>query len=175
MANILITGYPGAGKTTLIRELVSELRAGNPQGFYTQEIRTAGVRKGFEWVDLRGGRGVLAHDGLAGPHRVGKYGVDLGGFEAYLASLDLAAIGTGVVVIDEIGKMECLSARFRSLVLEALGSDRLLVVATIALKGTDFIETIKRRGDVELFHLQTGNRDTLKQIILHRLGDELKG
>ncbi len=168
MGNILITGYPGVGKTTLIRQLISELEAWNPIGFYTQEIRESGVRKGFEWVDLGGRRGVLSHVELKSPYRVGRYGVDVEVFEAYLASLDLNTTETRMVILDEIGKMECLSPKFRFLLLEVLESDRLLI-ATIARKGTGFIETIKRRDDVELFHLRPENRDSLGQTILRHL------
>jgi len=45
--NVLITGKPGRGKTTLFRRLVDTLRHLEPVGFYTQEIREGGVRKGF--------------------------------------------------------------------------------------------------------------------------------
>jgi nucleoside-triphosphatase len=172
--NILITGCPGVGKTTLVRRLVPELAAWQPVGFYTEEIRESGVRRGFEWVDLRGRRGVLSHVALHGPYRVGRYGVDVQGFEAYLASLDLTAAESRVLFIDEIGKMECLSARFRSLLKQALESERPLV-ATIALKGTGFIEAVKSREDVELHELRPDNRDSLARHILGRLGEALSG
>ena len=153
------------GKTTLIRRLISELETWCPAGFYTEEILEAGVRRGFEWVDLGGRRGVLSRVSLKSPFRVGKYGVDVEGFEAYLSSLKLKTSETRVVILDEIGKMECLSPKFRFLLLEVLDSDKLLI-ATIALKGTSFIETIKRRDDVELFHLSPDNRDSLGRTIL---------
>jgi Cdc6-like AAA superfamily ATPase len=52
--NLLITGLPGVGKTTLIRKLSEELKDLHPAGFYTQEIREEGVRKGFELISLDG-------------------------------------------------------------------------------------------------------------------------
>ena len=168
MKSILITGYPGVGKTTLIRGLRADMQAWDPIGFYTQEIRESGVRKGFEWVDLKRGRGVLSHVDLESPHRVGKYGVDLEGFEKYLESLYVGAAETRLVVIDEIGKMECLSAEFRGLVLETLDSDKVFI-ATIAMRGTAFTETIKRRNDVVLYHLTRDSRDSLRKTILRRV------
>ena len=57
--NILITGLPGIGKTTLIRRLYEELKDTHPVGFYTGEIRENGVRKGFELISLDGRRGLL--------------------------------------------------------------------------------------------------------------------
>ena len=43
--NILITGKPGSGKTTLFKRLVKALRHLEPVGFYTQEIREGGVHR----------------------------------------------------------------------------------------------------------------------------------
>ncbi len=45
--NILITGPPRVGKTTLIKRLFEELTHHHPVGFYTEEIREGGIRKGF--------------------------------------------------------------------------------------------------------------------------------
>ena len=46
--NLLITGKPGVGKTTVIKKLAGELADLRPRGFYTEEIRKAGKRKGLE-------------------------------------------------------------------------------------------------------------------------------
>ena len=50
--NLLITGLPGVGKTTLIKKVWEELRHLHPVGFYTAEIREEVLRKGFELVSL---------------------------------------------------------------------------------------------------------------------------
>jgi nucleoside-triphosphatase len=52
--NILVTGLPGSGKTTLIRKLAEKLRKYDPAGFYTEEIRPHGTRKGFKLTSLDG-------------------------------------------------------------------------------------------------------------------------
>jgi nucleoside-triphosphatase len=59
--NILITGPPGIGKTTVIKKLAEELRPFGPAGFYTAEIRVKGIRKGFELIGLDGRKGLLSH------------------------------------------------------------------------------------------------------------------
>ncbi|HHN66114.1 MAG TPA: hypothetical protein ENK09_12210 [Nitrospirae bacterium] len=43
-----MTGKPGVGKTTVIKKLAGELADLRPRGFYTEEIRKAGKRKGLE-------------------------------------------------------------------------------------------------------------------------------
>ncbi len=162
--NILITGRPGIGKTTLIRKIVEYLHHLNPRGFYTREMRRAGARQGFELVDLAGGRFALAHVDFGGRLRVGKYGVDVESFEAYLRVNDFAGGEGQVIIIDEIGKMECFSSMFVRMVGRALDSDKILI-ATIAEKGGGMIQRIKDRQDIGLIAVDSSNRDSLPERI----------
>jgi len=163
--NILITGLPGVGKTTLVKKFVEELKQFHPVGFYTEEIREEGTRKGFELISLDGRKGLLSHTDIQGPHRVGKYKVDVKGFEAFLGSIPLLTPSTRLVIIDEIGKMECFSERFKEYLIACLNSEK-WVLATIALKGGGFIEEVKRRHDIKLFEITQRNRDALLLDIL---------
>jgi len=163
--NILITGLPGVGKTTLIKNIVGALKDLRPVGFYTAEIREGGRRKGFELISLDGRKGLLSHIDIQGPHRVGKYKVDVKGFEAFLGSIPLLNPSTRLVIIDEIGKMECFSERFKECLIECLNSEK-WVLATVALKGGGFIEEVKRRHDIKLFEITQRNRDSLLPDIL---------
>ncbi len=159
--NMLITGLPGSGKTTLIKKLVVNLREYAPAGFFTEEIRERGARKGFKLTSLdRKMAGVLAHVDIEGPHRVGKYGVDLEGFEKFIGSLRLLDAAPRLVIFDEIGKMECLSEKFRGLVSSLLDAPA-PVIATIALKAGGFINEVKCRPDVHVYELSEGNREAL--------------
>lgn len=155
------------GKTTLVRKVVTGLAHRHPVGFYTEEIRERGVRRGFELVSLDGRRGLLSHVDVRGPHRVGKYGVDVEGFERFLDHLQWVGPAIGLVVIDEIGKMECFSEKFQALVRRILESDTPLL-ATIAGKGTGLIIEVKRRSDIELIELNVGNRGSLAGEIISR-------
>lgn len=163
--NILITGIPGSGKTTLIKKISEELKNYHPVGFFTTEIREEGIRKGFELVSLDGMKGILSHIEIKSPYRIGKYKVDVSGFEDFLDSIQLLATKTNLIIIDEIGKMECLSDKFKNLVRQIFDSDKLLI-ATIAFKSSGFIAELKSRGDVKLFELTHGNRDSLLSEIL---------
>ncbi len=163
--NILLTGRPGTGKTTFIRKVVKDLADLHPAGFYTGEIRTGGERQGFSLAGLDGTAATLARVGIESPYRVGKYGVDLPGFEAFLRTMPPPETARGLVIIDEIGKMECLSPLFRSLVSGYLDSPRLHLVATIAQKGDGFIGEIKARSDVALYELTLRNRGSLPGVV----------
>jgi len=134
-------------------------------GFYTSEIRSGGYRSGFELRGLNGDRRSLAHVGLESRHRVGKYGVDTAGFELFLENLDLMNPEAKLVVIDEIGKMEFFSNRFRTLLHKVLESDR-CVLASIALPGGRRIQEIKQRPDIHLLEVTLRNRGTLLTTIL---------
>jgi nucleoside-triphosphatase len=163
--NILITGLPGVGKTTLIKRLSQKLTDLHPVGFYTEEIRERGVRKGFYMISLDGRRGILSHVDIKGPFKIGKYGVDVESFERFLDSIPFFDPETRLIVIDEIGKMECLSYKFKGLLKRVLDSER-IVVATIALKGGGIIADIKKRGDIGLFEITHENRDLVLSEIL---------
>jgi len=156
--NLLVTGPPGCGKTTLVRRVVNEFGDISVTGFYTEEIREGRERVGFTLVGLDGRKSVLSHEQFPGPHRVGKYRVDLAGFESFLEGLRAGDPGLCIVVIDEIGKMECLSVKFRSFLAERLDSP-VPLLGTVALRGTLPIERVKVRPDVRIITMGTENRE----------------
>jgi len=162
--NLLITGLPGVGKTTLIQKLSDALKSFHPVGFYTEEIREGGERKGFELMSLGGKRGILSHTEIQSPYQVGQYKVDVKGFEDFLGSMAFFSPSTRLIIIDEIGKMECLSFRFQKVLKEILDSEK-WVIATIALKGSGLIAEVKKRKDVQLFEITKKNRDSLLKEI----------
>jgi nucleoside-triphosphatase len=169
--NLLLTGHPGVGKTTMLKGIIGRFAHLAMSGFYTEEIREKGIRLGFKAVAMDGSSVVFAHRNFqTGPeHRVGKYGVNPGVLETLvLAHLSPQGKAAHLVIVDEIAKMELLSMPFREGLLQALDSDRPLL-GTISLKGTGFIKQVKQRDDVELFQITTENRNVLGEQVCRRL------
>lgn len=146
-------------------QILEGLNCKKVAGFYTQEIRQGDVRKGFSWTRLDGATGTLAHVDIKGRFKVGKYGVDVAGFEeSVVPVLDIEQNDAELFVIDEIGKMECLSQKFVAAVRRLSASNR-SVLATVAQKGGGLISEIKQSPGVKLFRLTRQNRDeTIAEI-----------
>ncbi len=152
----LLTGRPGTGKTSLIKQAVAEVgdRAG---GFYTEEIRSQGIRKGFRLITLEGQSAVLAHVSIKGRHRVGKYGVDTQSLDKIgVPALHQAARQRDLVVVDEIGKMELFSASFRQALLEIINSGH-RVLGTIMQSPNPWSDALKKRPEVDLVPVTGSN------------------
>jgi nucleoside-triphosphatase THEP1 len=157
-AKILLTGLPGCGKTTAVMKIIANLDPKKVAGFYTQEIRENNTRKGFSWTRLDGVTGILAHINTKSSYKVGKYGVDIVGFEkSVMPVLDIERSNAELFIIDEIGKMECFSKKFVTAVRRLFASDR-SVLATVAQKGTGLISEVKNYPDTKLFNLTIQNR-----------------
>jgi nucleoside-triphosphatase len=111
--NLLLTGAPGCGKTTVVRRLIDRLGDPRLRGFFTQELRAHGQRVGFEAVGLSGQRAVLAHVRSRSKLRVGRYGVELEQLRPLVeAELGAPAEAVDAFIVDEIGKMELLCPAF---------------------------------------------------------------
>ncbi|HEX78001.1 MAG TPA: NTPase [Dehalococcoidia bacterium] len=166
---LLLSGGPGVGKTTIIKEAVAHV-GGAAGGFYTEEIREQGVRQGFRLVTLAGEVATLAHISIGGAYRVSRYGVDVEGLERVgVTALREAIRSSELVVVDEIGKMELFSSAFREAVLEALeGGKRLL--GTIMSKPHPWADRLKRRPEVEVVMVTRENRGRVLESVTGWLG-----
>ncbi len=164
----LLTGTPGAGKTSLIKQVVAEMK-GEAGGFYTEEIRTQGVRQGFRLVTLDGKDAVLSHINIRSQYRVGKYGVDIDSLNRVgVPALHRAAQQCDLVIIDEIGKMELFSGKFREAVSQMIGSGKRML-GTIMLNPHPWADAIKQQPQVNLITVTRANHQQVLQELLHWL------
>lgn len=152
----LLTGRPGTGKTSLIKQAVTQLK-GRAGGFYPEEMRSQGKRLGFRLVTLDGQEAILAHIDIHSRYRVSKYGVDVDGLdEVGVSALQRAARQYDLIVVDEIGKMELFSANFREAVLQIIGSGK-RVLGTIMFDSNPWADAIKRQPQVRLVEVTRAN------------------
>lgn len=145
-ANLLITGPPGIGKTTVLERVIACLPPAAATGFVTRELRARGVRQGFVIETLDGRSALLASVHFDTGPRVGRYHVRIAALDAVAVPALAARPDARLVVVDEIGKMESLSPRFAAAVRAALDSP-VLVLGTIARSGGALIAEVRRRRD----------------------------
>ena len=78
------------------------------------------------------------------------------GCQAILRSLTEGKI----IVVDEIGKMELYSPKFKYALLKGLDSS-CKVLATIMERPNAFADLVKRRPDVQVLHLKRGTFESI--------------
>ncbi|ACB84235.1 NTPase [Natranaerobius thermophilus] len=174
-SNILLTGKPGIGKTTVIKRTV-ELLSCSSTGFYTREIKRGDPRVGFEIISLQTGERLpLAHtDFTTAEDRVGKYGVKAENLLGFLKEINEAMTSNKpqCLVIDEIGKMEFFTPGFHETVDKAFQSSYPLL-ATIMKKSHKFCDYLKNRGDTDVIEVTENNRDDLPEKLAKRIEEQL--
>lgn len=170
--NIFLTGTPSSGKTTVIKKIIKDL-ALPCNGFYTEEERTSdGKRVGFMMHTLDGKKAYLAHQDISSEYSIRRYGVSIENIEN-IAIPSILPQGNHLIILDEIGKMECYSPKFKEAAQQALDSPN-IVLGTITLGGTEFIHAVKHREDILILEVTPENRDQLPQIILEKIKEMKK-
>lgn len=167
--NILITGMPRSGKTTLLKSIISNIE--NKVGFVTNEICENGERVGFEIETSRGEKSVLAHINFKTDSQVSKYFVDVRNLEMILLNIPPLNKET-ILYIDEIAPMELFSEKFRQFVLNYLNSQN-ICIASIYKSLNEFCDEIKKRGDVIIIEITEENRES-KKIFIEDLLEKIK-
>lgn len=171
---VLVTGRPGAGKTTAIRHVAAALleRSVPVAGFLTEEVRGSGERVGFDLVPFQGRRCAMARKGSPGPARVGRYGVDVDAVDRVAQEAMEhceRAPSDAVVVIDEVGKMELFSQDFIALV-EGVLAGPWRSVLSVTQAPVPFARRLLERDDVRVLTVSKEDREDAPARILSALG-----
>ena len=169
---LFLTGTPGVGKTTVLLKAVEALKARDYSvgGMISREVRSCGVRVGFEILDLGSGRrGWLAHVSQRNGPQVGRYRVKMEDLDGIGAEAIVKAVESfDVLAIDEIGPMELFSEKFREAVRRAVECEK-VVVGVVHWKAKDrLIEEVKNREDIEIIVVTHENRDKLHEVITEK-------
>lgn len=164
---IIITGFPGCGKSTLVRRLIdflSKEQGFNIQGFITPEVRERNKRIGFDIEDIASGsKTSFARIGnFNSEKRVGRYTLFIDELDLYISKLERFVEDTSIIyVIDEIGKMELFSIKFEAFIKKLFTSEN-SIIATIGQKLVhpirNFLET---EPDIYFLLLTRENQDQI--------------
>jgi nucleoside-triphosphatase len=167
--NLLITGPPGIGKTSVLNKVKEEIeRLGYAiGGFYCPEVRESGRRTGFSIIDISTGeKGVLSSLSSEGP-RVGKYRVNLKDIEKIgVRAIETSLQTADFIFIDEIGPMELKSFKLSKAIKMAVEGEK-QVIAVIHQKSKDkLVLDLKNSSDIMLLQVSFENREFLVEKIL---------
>ncbi len=169
--NIFLTGAPSSGKTTVIKKVIEKL-VHSANGFYTEEERADGRRIGFLMKTLNGKTGYLAHQDIKSDFSIRRYGVSIENIEN-IAIPSITPTKNNIIILDEVGKMECFSPAFKQAATAALDASN-IVIGTITLGGDTFIRELKKRKDIEIYEVTESNRNLLPDLILKKVSKSLK-
>lgn len=159
--NILLTGEPHVGKSTLLARIVENYET--KQGFVTQEIpdiANPGQRLGFKLIDSAVREAVLAHIAINSDIHVSKYGVDIDALNGFIKPL-MTFYPEDLLYIDEIGQMELYSDKFKKLVEKYIDAANNFIGTITTVYSDAFVEEVKSRGDVRIIKVTPLNRDQL--------------
>ena len=174
-----ITGLPGVGKTDTLIKIVKDLEESGYRvgGMVTEAIIENNDRVGFYVMDWQTKeRKIFAHVDFDTGERVGKYGVDVKVLEEIGVPAIEKAIADeniDIIIIDEVGKMEMLSERFCKVVIDALDSDKPLLLTLHKKSRSPLLQDIRRRDDIRILEVTPVNRNLLPYKIEKIMKDQL--
>ena len=168
--NFFITGEPKTGKTTLLKDLIKELRKSGLKvgGFISPEERHHGTRTAFHVMDVENKKKeVLASVDGDGP-KISKYHVNIKAFESIALPAMRRVDSYDVFVIDEIGRMELKSKKFINMMDKVFDSP----TPVIAALHRDFVKRYAVSG--ETLKLTIANRNSVYYKLLRNTKSSLK-
>lgn len=169
---LLLTGPPGVGRTTALREAAAILRDWRLTGFYTEEIRGPDGRQGFRGVSFgKGPQVVIARADAPAEPMVDDCTVDVAAIDVIAAAtLRVNPDEVDAVLVDEIGMMTCLSSQFLDAMTDLLDAP-VPVVAAVAQEGNGLIAEVKNRPEAHVWEVTPGNRERLPAEVVAWLQD----
>src|SRR3989344_7593928 len=160
--NILITGMPRSGKSTLLKKIIQQFE--HKVGFVTNEVRKDGERIGFEIETNAGEKSMLANVNFKTNLKVSRYSVDIENLDLMISKVENFE-KNDFLFLDEIGQMELFSEKFKVFVKKYLDSTNTCIATLSKIYSDEFIETIKRRNDISLIEITEENRDEKEKYL----------
>lgn len=151
---IFVTGPSGVGKTTLLKRVYDFAKEKRIKvcGFITEEVREGKFRVGFDLISLKDNKKFnFASIYKNTPYKFGKYCLDI---DVLNNALDeIFCEEADIFILDEIGKMEFCSDKFRENIYTFL-ERRSNIIASLH---RDFVKEFKKYG--KIYYLTPDNRD----------------
>jgi len=178
--NIILTGLPHSGKSTLLLNLLKKIHY-RENALITKEILEEDKRVGFiiqipiPFDSINSTNSVIAHVDFSKKNQVGKYGVNVGEIDfwasKYLDYLDKISrdysgeFSTSVNFLDEVGQMQLFSKVFKTLIQEILFSDKTSILTLSSVYNDVFTDVIRKRRDIILLEVTPENRNELLAFV----------
>lgn len=154
--NILITGLPKSGKSTLLKKLIDNIP--HKVGLVTSEILEGEDRVGFKIESSTGSKTVLAHVHSQTPYKVSRYFVDVANLNSIIPEVSQFK-EEDLLYVDEIGEMQLFSSQFQELTLHYLNAPNTCLATVSQVFEDDFIKNIKDRKDIVTVEISPENRE----------------
>lgn len=157
---VFLTGRPGIGKTTVVKKFL-ELYHNRTIGFFTPEIRKNSKRIGFTLRLIPSGEELI----FASVERIssikfGKYYLDLDNLEKVVEKIENNLENYKLVIIDEIGRMEMISRRFKNFIDDLLKNS----VNLLAVIHRTYVKDFSKYG--KIIWVTEKNRNILPRELL---------
>jgi nucleoside-triphosphatase len=175
-----ITGMPSVGKTQTLKKIIEKLEETGykVEGMITEVVLEKKKPVGVSVVDWQTKeKEIFAHVTFDMKNKVGDYGVnteilDRIGVRAIEKAIEDEAIN--IIIIDEIGKMEMLSERFCEVVIDALDSDKPILVTLHKKSRSPLLQDVRRRDDIRILEVTNVNRNLLPYKIEKIMAEKLQ-
>ncbi|CAI5490693.1 unnamed protein product [Closterium sp. Naga37s-1] len=156
--------FVGFQDGTLVLKVAKRLPQHLVAGFYTVEAKAEGTgeRLGLDVITFAGERAPLCRLRRGCGPKIGKYYVAIDEFERVVLPHLMPSDTTRLHIVDEIGRMELCSDKFRDAVLNLLASPVAVFGALPAPRyghTLELVEEIKQRADTAVLTLTKANRD----------------
>ncbi len=163
--NILITGKPKSGKSTLLHKLIIPIH--NKVGLVANEILDERGRIGFEMETHTGEKATLARVDVETPYQVSKYFVDVDSLESLIPKVS-DFNSDALPSTSEIGQLQLFSETFNELVTGYLDAPNTCLATISYVYEDSFTKKVKERDDIILVEISAENREE-KEVFISQL------
>ncbi len=111
---------------------------------------------------------LLGHEVIKSRFHIRRYGISIENVETLAVPSIIPKSEDEIIILDEIGKMECFSEKFCEAATKALDGPN-VVLGTIAVGGTDFIRKVKERKDIKIYEVTAQNRNELPEQLIEEI------